>query len=115
MAATANEAADDVIRAALRSPRTAVRAAALRTALERLSPNCQRWLIEHLHECEETLRGRILAQRDVLTTAVREAILSDNEQSCKNGCEAVVWLKIYDLIPTLLAATEENITPILAR
>lgn len=111
LAATANEAADDVIRAALRSPRMAVRAAALQTALNRLSPNCQRWLIEHLHECDEPMRARIMAERDIFTTAVRDAILSPNEQSCQNGCEAVVWLRIYDLIPTLLAGTEDKSNP----
>lgn len=111
LAASANEAADAVIHAALQSPRTGVRAAALQTAIERLSPLCQRFLIEHLHECDAALRERILVQRDIFTTAVRECVLSSHEQVCKNGCEAVAWLRIYDLIPTLLAATEDKTNP----
>jgi HEAT repeat protein len=111
LAATANEAADAVIHAALQSPRTAVRNSALQVAVERLSPLCLRWLIEHLHECNDSLRKRIMAQRDIFTTAVREAILSGDDQVCQNGCEAVAWLQIYDLLPTLLNATEDKTNP----
>ena len=46
-----------------------------------------------------------------MTQALRESVLSTDRQTCRNACEAILWFREYDLIPTLLGALGDHDNP----
>lgn len=108
---TANEAAEDLLLAALDHSNAAIRDSALRALLRRPSPPAYKILIERLHTFDDRWRAMIAERHEGLASAVRDAILAPVEQLCENGCQAMLWFKEYDLLPALLNATEDTANP----
>ena len=111
LGATENEAASRVLVAALDSPHAAIRQAALEVILSRRSPAGRREVVARLHALDERSRKIVAENPSRLTPALRDAILGGEEEACRNGCAAAVWLCQYDLIPALLNALEDGASP----
>ena len=46
-----------------------------------------------------------------MSHALRDAVLDTNPQTCRNGCDAILWFREYDVIPTLVNAAEDESNP----
>lgn len=108
---TKNEAAVRVLIAALDSRWRMIREEALLALLARRSPAGHREVIRRLAQLDETGRAAVRQCRGRMTQALRDAILSTEELMCRNGCEVVLWLREYDLMPTLLSALADPSNP----
>jgi HEAT repeat protein len=107
LAETENEAAVRVLIAALDSRHAAIQEGALRAVLARGSPAGGRELLRRLHNIPQRWREIVRGNPGRMTGALRDAILGTDPQMLINGCRAAVWLREYDLIPTLLSLLED--------
>jgi len=107
LGAAENEAASRVLVAALDSSHATIRQSALEAILSRRSPAGRREIVARLHALDNRSRKIVAENPSRLTPALRDAVLGGEEQACRNGCTAAVWLRQYDLIPALLNALEE--------
>lgn len=108
LASTSNEAAVPVLVWALDSPHSAIREGAFLSLLERSSRRGHRELLARVHKFPFGWLERLREYGDRLRPALREAILSEDSQLQRNGCQAAVWLAQYETIPTLLTALEQT-------
>ena len=46
-----------------------------------------------------------------ITGTLRDAVLGRDAATCRNGCQATVWFREYDLIPTLLTVLQDANSP----
>jgi len=106
-AETPNEAASRVLIPALDSPFAAIRDRALELLLKRRGPAGHREIMARLHTFDEPWRRMVEEYHGWLTPALRDAVLSADQQVCLNGCRAAVRFREYDLIPALLTAMED--------
>ncbi len=53
-------------------------------------------------------RRRLADEGARFASAVRDALLSSDERIWRIGCDAVLWIREYDLVPVLLLAVEER-------
>jgi HEAT repeat protein len=104
---TANEAAVAVLVPALDSPAEAVQEGSLRALLERRSVAGQMEILARLHLHLERWRPIIDHKRGRLGQALRNALLSSDNQLCHNATQAVLWFREYDLVATLLNCAED--------
>lgn len=111
LAKTENEAAVGVLLPALDASNTLVREAALRAILDRRSLVGQREIVRRMHEIDDSWRAIIDERRGRMTQALRDAVLDPDPRMCANGCRAILWFHEYDLIPTLVNATEDTAHP----
>lgn len=111
LAATKNEAASDLLLEALGSARSDVKFAALNAVTRRRSPRLHHELLRRWHTFSERAKSILVDSATRLTKAVRDAILSQDEQLAANGCDAVWRMSEYDLIPVLVTAAEEPHNP----
>ena len=63
------------------------------------------------HELDERRRQLIAENPRRISAAVRDAILSTDAVTCANGCDALLRIREYELIPTLVAAVEQAGNP----
>lgn len=108
---TDNEAALSVLFAALKSPYPKVRDEAFRSILIRRSPAGHREILRRFHRLDPHWKEVLREHRGRMTGTLRDAVLGSDQQMCRNGCEAAVWFREYDLVPTLLTATEDQNNP----
>ncbi len=108
---TENEAASRVLVAGLDSPHASIRHAALEAILSRRNPGGRREVVARLNALDEHSRKIVAENPARLTAALRDAILGGEEEACRSGCAAAVWLAQYDLIPGLLNALEDGTSP----
>lgn len=108
---TENEAAVRVLVAALNSPYPAIRDGALVAILKRRSPAGHREVIRRLHTFDQHWLELLREHRGRMRQAPRDAILDTDAQMCANGCRAALWLREYDLTPTLVNALEDPANP----
>ncbi len=108
LAATENDAAVDVLIPALDSVNRYIQESALRTILQRHSPAGQHEIIRRLHLLDDRARAAVHQQRGNLTQGMRSAVLSAESRMAANGCEAALWFREYELMPTLVSALEDS-------
>lgn len=105
---TDNEAAVPVLVPALDSPFGRIRHGALRAILARRSVAGHREVLRRLHLLDEGSAEILRQHPGRLTAAIREALVSEEEQLCANACRAMVWFRQYDLIALLLGVLEDS-------
>ncbi len=111
LAKTRNEAAVPVLLDALDAPDRSVQVGALRALLARRSAAGQRELLDRWHTLSRRWKKIVADSGGRLSSAIRDAILSPDEQLHQNGCDAVLTLREYDLIPLLVKAAEDTANP----
>ncbi len=111
LAKTPNEAAVAILVAALDADDPAIREGALSALLDRRSPVGQHEILKRLHLCADHWRPIIEARQGCLTGALRDAVLGTDVELCQRACEAIVWLREFDLLPALLVAAEDRSHP----
>lgn len=111
LAQTKNEAAVPVLLAALDAPHLNVQAGAIHALLKRRGSAGPRALIKRWHRLSERWKNAASEKVGRITGAIRDAILSGDEQLVKNGCDAVLWISEYDLLPTLVNAALDRSNP----
>ncbi len=111
LAKTQNEASVRVLLDALDASDRDVQVGALRALLARRSPAGQRELLDRWHTLSKRWKNIIADSGGRLSNAIRDAILSPDEQLHQNGCDAVLSLREYDLLPLLITAAEDPSNP----
>lgn len=111
LATTANEAAVRVLVPALDSPDTVIREEALSAILRRRSAAGHREVLRRLHLADERTRQLIANSHSRMLPALRDAVLGSDVSLCSNACLAAIWLRQYDLIPTLITLLEGRTGP----
>ncbi|MEQ8786840.1 MAG: HEAT repeat domain-containing protein [Pirellulaceae bacterium] len=111
LAKTGNEAAASVLLTGLESPHRAIQEGALRGLLARRSHVGQRELIRRWDDLSDRWKSIVAETPGRISGAVRDAILSGDKQLCENGCDAVLHLREYDLLPALINAAEDGSNP----
>lgn len=111
LSASDNEASVPVLLWALNLPHGEIQEGALRAILDRRSLTGQREVIRRMHQISERWRQIIDEHRGRMTQALRNAVLDSDDQMCRNGCQAILWFREYDLIPTLVNACEDDANP----
>ncbi len=112
LAETPNETADQLLLAALAATYPDVRDAALHAVLGRHTPACHRWLIEHWHQFSPDWHKQLSERQELLSQAVRDAVLNPDPQICANGCQALLAFRNYDQLSILLSVAEHSENPI---
>ncbi|MDX1962493.1 MAG: HEAT repeat domain-containing protein [Pirellulales bacterium] len=108
---TANEAADEVLVAALDAESPQIRAGAFQALLRRPISRRHVLIMERWHTFDDTWRGMLCEHGERLEAIIRPAILSTSPDLCENGCQAVLWLRNFDLLPALLNAAIDTGNP----
>jgi hypothetical protein len=108
---TNNEAATSALLNALDHPDRNLQAAALRALVRRRSVVGHRELLRRWDGFSERWKAMIAEQGSRMSGAVRDALLGGDEKLAENGAEAVLRLRDYELIPSLLAAAEDPAQP----
>lgn len=108
LAATENEAAVKALIPAVDSAHAEIREGAVRAILERRSLVGQHELLCRLHTLDERQKALIAEKPGRLAHGLRDAVLDSDPRVCRNGCEAILWLREYDLMPALINALEDD-------
>ncbi len=108
LGATPNDAAVNVLIPALDSGEPAIAEGALSAIFERRSVAGQREVLRRLHTINDRWRLIIEQARGRMSQALRDALLSGDRQLCVNACQAILWLREYDLMPALINALEDQ-------
>lgn len=108
---TPNEAAVPVLVAALDSSDLAIQEEAVQAILGRRKGAGQRVLIERWPQLPERWKLQIARHPRQISSAVRSAILGTDPELCTSGCDALLYLRDYELIPTLVAGVERPNQP----
>lgn len=108
---TKNEAAIPVLLAALDAPNLAVQSGSIHALLERRGPAGARELLKRWHRLSERWKKAATEKVGKITGAIRDGILSGDEQIVKNACDAVLWIRDYDFIPVLVNAALDVSNP----
>jgi HEAT repeat protein len=118
LAATQNEAAVRVLVPALDSPHRSIRLWALTSLVKRRSPIGHREVLRRLHTLDDSFKDRVANSQGRINQALRDALLGNDQQLAANACQAALWFREYDLIPSLIAVLENptgTITPLAGR
>ena len=107
LATTKNEAAVAALIPALDSRHKNIQHGALRALLDRRSPTGQREIVRRLHSIDASWRAIIAEKQGRLSAALRSAVLDADPQFCRNGCNAAIAFREYDLIAPLVSAAED--------
>jgi HEAT repeat protein len=108
---TKNEAAIPVLLAALDAPNLAVQSGTMQALLERRGPAGARELLKRWHKLSERWKKAATDQVGKITGVIRDGILSGDEQTVKNACDAVLWVRDYDFVPVLVNAALDGSNP----
>lgn len=111
LSATENEAAVDALLPTLGSPHEKIQEGVVRALLERRSLAGQRELIRTWPQAVERWPDILDAQRGRMSTALREAVLGDDPAAFAHACQALLWLREYDLLSALLNVLEDDSNP----
>ncbi len=108
---TANDAAVPVLLAALDSPDPTIQEGALAAVLARRRGAGAKALVQRWSRLSDRWKQQIAAHPRRIAAAVRDALLSPDGELCANGCEALLAIREYELIPALVTAVEEPGNP----
>lgn len=111
LARTENEAAAQVLVAALDSPHPELAERALSVLLKRRSLAGQHEVIRRIHQLDPRWRDIVHEHRGHMSQALRDALLSSDAQWCANSCQAILWFHEYDLMPALVNVFEDETNP----
>ena len=111
LARSKNEAAEAVLLPALDSDYQAVQDGALGALLDRRTSTAQRQLLARWPTMHDRWKRIIKRRPGRMTGAFRDAILSSDPETCAIGCDAVLYVREYDLVPALINATEDESNP----
>jgi HEAT repeat protein len=111
LAKTHNEAAARLLLGAIDASDGDVQISALRAILTRRSAVAERELIRRWHTLSQPWKNIIAESGGHLSSVIRDALLSSDDQLHRNACDAVLTLGEYDLIPTLITAAEKKSNP----
>lgn len=111
LARTENEAAAQVLAAALDSPYPDLAERALAVLLKRRSLAGQHEVIRRIHQLDDHWRAIVHEHRGTMSQALRDALLSTDARWCANSCQAILWFHEYDLMPTLINVLEDDTNP----
>ncbi len=111
LARTENQAAVQVLIPALDSPDRAIQEGALHALLRRRSLVGQNEILRRLHLIDDRWKAIIEEHRTSMSHALRHAVLDVSPQLAANGCQAILWLREYDLLPALINALEDEANP----
>jgi HEAT repeat protein len=107
LAHTQNESAVELLIAALDSAEPRIREGAIRAIIERRSLRAQRELIRRWHKLGAQRRELCDDLRGHMTKALREALAGSDEQMAINACQAILVLREYEMMGTLVAYLDE--------
>ncbi len=99
---TPNEAAVDLLLAALDSSRPEIRLAALRALIARPTPAGHREILRRVPRIDDLSRGAFAEGAGFMEPALRQALAGGDWKECFAACQIVLWSREYDLLPTLL-------------
>jgi HEAT repeat protein len=102
LAATPNEAATAVLLPALDSPHVSIQEGALRALAERRSLAAQREIVARWPGLSARWKAIVAEKPGRLSSALRDAILGDDEALCASACDAALALREYELMPALI-------------
>ena len=111
LTSTKNEAATGVLLGALDSANRDVQAAALKALVQRRSGSGHRELLNRWHTLGKRAKASVAEFGGRISSAVRRAVLSAEEQLAINGFDAVMCLREFDLIPVLVTAAKDKGNP----
>lgn len=111
LASTRNETATRILIAALDSSHSQIATAALPALIARRSPIGEREVLRRLHLLGPAVYASLNEQRASLSRALRSAVVGNDSQLFINACHEILRTGEYDLIPTLLAALEDQTHP----
>jgi HEAT repeat protein len=108
---TANEAAVPVLLAALDSADRDIQQGALTAILGRRRGAGAKALVKRWGRLRARWKQQIANHPRQIAPAVRDAILSREGELCANGCEALLSIREFELIPALVTGIEEPGSP----
>ncbi len=111
LASTNNDAATTLLLGAIDSADREVQAGALRSLVKRRSPAGHAALLRRWDSLSERHKAAIAEQPHRMSGALRDAVLSGDEELSAKALDAVVRLREYDLVPTLITAAEDKANP----
>lgn len=111
LAQTENEAAAQVLVAALDSPHPELAERALAVLLKRRSLAGQHEVLRRVHQLDDRWRAILHEHRGTMSQALRDALLSSDTQWCSNSCQAILWFHEYDQMPALVNVFEDETNP----
>ncbi len=101
LARTENEAAVEVLVAALDCPQAEVRDEALRALLDHRSPAAHLAVLQRMSSMDERARGIITERPERLTSVLVETARDPSPDLCTNACNAIAACRLYDAMPAL--------------
>ncbi len=104
---TRNESAIRALLPALDSSRETIQLGVLTTLLARRSFLGGREILRRLDTMPASWKAILRRRHGQLGAVLRDSILGTDPHLFKNACNAAVWFREYDLIPTLLSALED--------
>ncbi len=108
---TANEAAVPLLLDALDSTSPEIQEGALRALLGRRRGSGQSEIIRRWNSLSEDWKSIVAHNPRRLAASVRDSILSTDEELCAHGCDALLHIREYDLMPALITASEDPSNP----
>ena len=108
---TKNDAAIPVLMAAMDAPSLAIQSGSMQALLERRGPTGPRELLKRWHKLSERWKKAATEKVGKITGAIRDAILTGDEQMVRNACDAVMWIRDYDFVPLLVNAALDVSNP----
>jgi HEAT repeat protein len=105
---TANLAADEALLPALDAQDRRIQLAALEALMNRRSQVGQLEVLRRWHCLPDDWRPVIEKHRGRMAQALRDAIVGDDQQLAENACQATVWFREYDLLPSLINVAEDS-------
>jgi HEAT repeat protein len=107
LTATDNEAAVRALVPALDSPSPTIQEQALTAMLTRRHPAGGQEILRRMPKMKPEWKAIVRQHHGRMTGTLRDAILGADAKMCRNGCQAAIWFREYDLVPTLLKALED--------
>jgi len=108
---TKNESATEVLVSALDSLHKSVSEGSLRALMDRRTLAAEIALVQLWDQLPEVGKAAIKDKPGRIAQGLRDAILSKDEQTCVNGCAALLDVEEYDLLPALVTAAEDRNNP----
>ncbi len=105
---THNEAAVDLLLAALDHPQATIREGALEALLKRRTVTGHREIVNRLSSLDARGREIVLRRHRLLGRAIREAIQSSDSEEFARGVAATLEFRDFDMLPTLLQVAEDE-------
>jgi hypothetical protein len=111
LAESRNEAAVGTLVAGLENPDETIFSGVLQALVARRSKSGHLEVVRRWHELSESDRKIVYEGRARLSSALRDAVLSDDGQLFTNTCDIVELFGEFDLTPTLVTLAEDQKNP----